>query len=216
MAVMPATLAILSIVFVESIYSAAGVTGQGDTIEHKLLSLLVLACIGVANSISTKASTRLNNFFVAAKFVTIAAIVLAGIAVVIIQLADPQALVGGRDWIKKPWFGNRDSVDPDGHVTHWAGLSEWELFGHLSAALYAALWAYSGWDKVSQQPGVYSISVVLTNPRPFISRRSSQVPPASCPWLSTPLFRPSFCVSSRPMLPIISCCHGMLYRQQTV
>lgn len=148
-AVMPATLAILSIVFIESIYSAAGVTGEGDRIKHKLLSIMVLACIGVANSISTKASTRLNNFFVATKFVTIAAIVLAGVVVVTIQLADPNRDVGGGDWAKKTWFGNRDSINPDGSVTHWEGLGQWEMFGHLSAALYAALWAYSGWDKVS-------------------------------------------------------------------
>jgi amino acid transporter len=147
-AVMPATLAILSIVFIESIYSAAGVTGEGDRVQHKLLSIVVLACIGVANSISTKASTRLNNFFVATKFVTIAAIVLAGVVVVFLQLADPNRNVGGRDWNKKPWFGYRDSLNPDGSVTHWDGLGQWEMFGHLSAALYAALWAYSGWDKV--------------------------------------------------------------------
>lgn len=147
-AVMPATLAILSIVFIESIYSAAGVTGEGDRTEHKLLSIAVLVCIGVANSISTKASTRLNNFFVAAKFVTIFAIVLAGVVVVVIQLANPDREVGGGDWNKKPWFGYRDSVNPDGSVTHWDGLSQWDMFGHLSAALYAALWAYSGWDKV--------------------------------------------------------------------
>ncbi|KAL2168912.1 hypothetical protein VTG60DRAFT_6747 [Thermothelomyces hinnuleus] len=146
-AVMPATLAILSIVFVESIYSAAGVTGEGGRIEHKLLSIVVLACIGVANSISTKATTRLNNFFVVTKFITIAAIVLAGIVVVILQLANPKSQVGGGDWVKKPWFGYRDIVDPDGSVTHWDDLSQWDLFGHLSAALYAALWAYSGWDK---------------------------------------------------------------------
>ncbi|KAH6854037.1 amino acid/polyamine transporter I [Chaetomium sp. MPI-CAGE-AT-0009] len=146
-AVMPATLAILSIVFIESIYSAAGVTGEGDRIVHKLLSISVLACIGVANSISTKASTRLNNFFVATKFVTIAAIVLAGIVVVVLQLVDPNRQVGGGDWREKPWFGYRDSVNPDGSVTHWDGLGQWDVFGHLSAALYAALWAYSGWDK---------------------------------------------------------------------
>lgn len=148
-AVMPATLAILSIVFVESIYSAAGITGEGGKVSHKLLSVLVLTLISVANSISTKASTRLNNFFVAAKFVTIALIVLAGIVVVGLQLADPEAdrKVGGGDWRKKSWFGSRDSVNPDGSVTHWDDLSRWELFGHFSAALYAALWAYSGWDK---------------------------------------------------------------------
>ncbi|KAK4239426.1 hypothetical protein C8A03DRAFT_14185 [Achaetomium macrosporum] len=146
-AVMPATLAILSIVFIESIYSAAGVTGEGDRIEHKLLSIVVLALIGLANSISTKASTRLNNFFVATKFVTIAAIVLAGVVVVVLQLTNPNKDIGGGDWNKKSWFAYRDSVNPDGSVTHWSALGQWELFGHLSAALYAALWAYSGWDK---------------------------------------------------------------------
>jgi amino acid transporter len=147
-AVMPATLAILSIVFIESIYSAAGVTGEGDRLGHKLLSIAVLACIGVANSISTKASTRLNNFFVATKFVTIAAIVLAGTVVAFLHISDLSRDVGGGDWNKKSWFGYRDSVNPDGSVTHWEGLSQWDTFGHLSAALYAALWAYSGWDKV--------------------------------------------------------------------
>jgi amino acid transporter len=147
-AVMPATLAILSIVFVESIYSAAGVTGQGDKIEHKLLSVLVLTCIGMANSISTKASTRLNSFFVVAKFVTIAAIVLAGVVVIALQLTDPDRVIGGGDWSRKPWFGYRDSVNPDGRITHWDGMGQWAILGHLSAALYAALWAYSGWDKV--------------------------------------------------------------------
>ncbi|KAK4098564.1 hypothetical protein N658DRAFT_526139 [Parathielavia hyrcaniae] len=146
-AVMPATLAILSIVFVESIYSAAGVTGEGDRIGHKLLSVAVLACIGVANSISTKASTRLNNFFVATKFVTIAAIFVAGVAVAFLQLADRNRDIGGGDWAKKSWFGYRDSINPDGSVTHWDGLSQWNMLGYLSAALYAALWGFSGWDK---------------------------------------------------------------------
>ncbi|KAK3329978.1 amino acid/polyamine transporter I [Apodospora peruviana] len=146
-AVMPATLAILSIVFIESIYSAMGVTDQGASIGHKLLSILVLVIISVANSISTKASTRLNNFFVVAKFFAIAALVVAGVVVVILQVSDPARNVGGRDWFEKSWFAFRDSINPDGSLTHWKELSEWELFGHLSAALYAALWAYSGWDK---------------------------------------------------------------------
>ncbi|KAK3694445.1 amino acid/polyamine transporter I [Podospora appendiculata] len=146
-AVMPATLAILSIVFIETIYSALGVTGEGDKIVHKLLSILVLAAVGLANSISTKASTRLNNFFVVTKFTAIAALVLAGIVVVILQVSDPYRDVGGRDWFTHSWFKYRDSLNPDGSTTDWDSVSEWELFGHLSAALYSALWAYSGWDK---------------------------------------------------------------------
>jgi amino acid transporter len=150
MAVMPATLAILSIVFVESIFSAAGVTNQAESIEHKLLSVAVLAVINGVNSFSTKVSTQLNNIFVVTKFVSIAALVIAGLAVVVIQTSNSERRdIGGRDWYTKHWFGFRDAVNPDGSKTHWGNLSDWELIGHLSAALYGALWAYSGWDKVT-------------------------------------------------------------------
>jgi solute carrier family 7 (L-type amino acid transporter), member 9/15 len=148
-AVMPATLAILSIVFVESIFSAAGETNQAGRIQHKLLSILVLIVINGANSISTKASTRLNNFFVATKFVSILGVVVVGIVVLILGASNPERDVGGRDWLTKPWFGFRDSVLPDGSIIDWGKLSEWEILGHYSTALYGALWAYSGWDKVS-------------------------------------------------------------------
>ncbi|KAF2668185.1 amino acid transporter [Microthyrium microscopicum] len=147
-AVMPATLAILSIVFIESIFTASGVTDQADRIEHKLLSVLVLIIINGINSISTKVSTQLNNFFVVTKFVTIAAVVIAGIAVIIFQSLNPNRDdLGGRDWFIRNWLSYRDSLNPDGSETHWKKLNEWETLGHLSTALYGSLWAYSGWDK---------------------------------------------------------------------
>jgi L-type amino acid transporter 9 len=171
-AVMPATLAILSIVFIESIFSAAGVTDQAGSIEHKLLSVLILVIMNAANGISTKASTRLNNFFVSTKFLTILAVVVAGIAVLIIGLSNPDKDVGGRDWLTKPWFGSRNSVEPDGSIVDWSKLSQWEVLGHFSAALYGALWAYSGWDKVCHvslhMRSCYP-SWQLTSYRPFIS-----------------------------------------------
>jgi L-type amino acid transporter 9 len=144
-AVMPATLAILSIVFVETIFSAAGATDQAGNIWHKLISVVVLVLIAVANSISTKASTRLNNFFVLTKFTTILAVTVAGLAVVVMQMSNPDREdIGGRDWFSQPWFGFRDSVDPDGSRTHWEDVSHWEMLGHYSTALYGALWGYSG------------------------------------------------------------------------
>ncbi|KAH9908403.1 amino acid transporter [Xylariomycetidae sp. FL2044] len=147
-AVMPAILAILSIVFIESIYSAAGITDQAGRIEHKLLSVLVLVVINVANSISTKASTRLNSFFVVTKFVSIVGVVVAGIVVVGVQASQPdRSDIGGRHWFTKPWFGTRTTVEPDGSKTDWSHIGNWEILGHYSAALYGALWAYSGWDK---------------------------------------------------------------------
>ncbi|KAE8364102.1 amino acid/polyamine transporter I [Aspergillus caelatus] len=149
-AVMPATLAILSIVFIESIYSAAGITNQASSIQHKLLSILVLIAIGVANSISTKVSTRLSSFFVTTKFVTITGIVVAGLLVVIVHLTSTHWDGPATDWYTKSWFGYRDTLSPDGKEIHWTDLAGWEMLGHYSAALYGALWAYSGWDKVAE------------------------------------------------------------------
>ncbi|OHE92485.1 hypothetical protein CORC01_12203 [Colletotrichum orchidophilum] len=146
-AVMPATLAILSIVFVESIYSAGGVTDQAGALSHKLYSILILVVMNGANSISTKASTRLNNLFVVTKFTSIFAVVLAGIVVVILQVTDHDRDVGGRDWFNKPWFGNRKTSLPGRGELDWNKVGTWDMLGYYSAALYGALWAYSGWDK---------------------------------------------------------------------
>ncbi|PHH54325.1 b(0,+)-type amino acid transporter 1 [Ceratocystis fimbriata CBS 114723] len=155
-AVMPATLAILSIVFVDSIFSALNaapavftLTADSMWLMRKCLSVAILMLVSLANCISTKASTRLNNFFVVAKFASIAFVVLAGLAVVVVQVAHGTEPIeaGGHDWSQKPWFAARISVNPDGSETDWTRLSQWELLGHYSAALYGALWAYSGWDK---------------------------------------------------------------------
>lgn len=169
---MPATVAILAIVFIESIFSAVGVTDQAGSIKHKLLSILVLVIINAANSISTKASTRLNNFFVVTKFVAIFAVVLAGIVVVILQISDRDRDIGGGDWIKKSWFKPRKTVNRDGSETDWTKMSEWELLGHYSAALYGALWAYSGWDKVCRP--ICKLWPETHTPRPSTSQPSSQ------------------------------------------
>lgn len=147
-AVMPATLAILSIVFIESIFSAAGVTDQAGSLSHKLLSILVLLVIGLANSISTKVSTRLNGFSVTTKFIAIAAIVVAGLVVVILQVSGINRDAGSNDWLKHSWFGSRNTWTPDGREIDWSSMHGWESLGYYSTALYGALWAYSGWDKV--------------------------------------------------------------------
>ncbi|OJJ07660.1 hypothetical protein ASPVEDRAFT_178418 [Aspergillus versicolor CBS 583.65] len=145
-AVIPASLAIMSIVFVESVYSAIGENNRTQGALHKFLSILVLIVFTMANGISTKTTNRLNRFFVTSKFTAIVATVVAGIAVVFIHLAnkgDEQP----QDWWTKPWFGYRTSIGPDGSEIDWSKLPAWEMLGHYSAALYGALWAYSGWDK---------------------------------------------------------------------
>ncbi|KAL2862404.1 amino acid/polyamine transporter I [Aspergillus lucknowensis] len=146
-AVIPASLAIMSIVFVESIFSAVGENNRTQGAIHKLLSVLVLIIFSMANGISTKVTTRLNNFFVTSKFIAIAATVIAGVAFAFYHLAARDVDNTGEDWLNKPWFGYRTSIGPDGSEIDWSKLHGWELLGHYSAALYGALWAYSGWDK---------------------------------------------------------------------
>jgi amino acid transporter len=212
-AVMPATLAILSIVFVESIFSAAGVTDQADSVEHKLLAILILVVMNVANSISTKASTRLNNFFVVTKFISIAGVVVAGIVVVAIQVSNPDRDIGGRDWFTKSWFGYRTSIDPDGNKTDWSKLSEWEILGHYSAALYGALWAYSGWDKVSDIMLASRSRAASHLYRQYTYRLSFQNQLASSHLQSTLQFRPLFYVFLLQMRDTISYFLGIWYLQ---
>jgi L-type amino acid transporter 9 len=147
-ATMPATLAILSIVFVESIYSSMGVNEPSPPITHKLLSLLVLLCVTSLNSISTKTSTRLSGFFVAIKLLTILLLIVAGLVVVFVFVGGGKDF-GGSDWHSHNWFAPRDTVLPDGERFDWTKVTTWESLGFYSTALYGALWAYSGWDKVS-------------------------------------------------------------------
>ncbi|KAH4347594.1 hypothetical protein HBH98_095460 [Parastagonospora nodorum] len=147
-ATMPATLAILSIVFVESIYSSMGINEPSPPLTHKLLSVLVLICVTTLNSISTKTSTRLSSFFVAIKLLTILLLIVAGLVVVFVYVGKSKDY-GGGDWHSKGWFAPRDTVLPDGTHFDWTKVSTWESLGFYSTALYGALWAYSGWDKAN-------------------------------------------------------------------
>ncbi|KAF1993018.1 amino acid transporter [Amniculicola lignicola CBS 123094] len=148
-AVMPATLAILSIVFVESIYSSLGINDPAPPITHKLYSLLVLVFVSTANSISTKTSTRLGNFFVATKLLSIFLLIVAGLTVVFFYIGNHHKDLGGGDWHSKGWFEPRDTVMQDGSKFHWRDATPWQSLGFYCTALYGALWAYSGWDKAN-------------------------------------------------------------------
>lgn len=144
---MPATLSILSIVFVESLYSAFSPGGTADGIGYKFLSILVLVIMGLANSIGTKASQKLGNFFLVVKLGSVALIVLAGLVVATVFAYDRKKDHGGGDWHKRSWFQSRPSVTPEGTID-WTKVGTWEAFGHYATALYAALWGYASWDKV--------------------------------------------------------------------
>ncbi|PWY61960.1 amino acid transporter [Aspergillus eucalypticola CBS 122712] len=129
-----------AIVFVESIYSATGVTDQPDRTANKLISSLVLLVISMANSVSTQFSTRLNTFFLTTKFAAIAVTMVAGLGVVFYHLAgwDRDNSREPQDWLTRAWFGARNTVGLDGREMEWQKLHGWESLGHYSDALYGA------------------------------------------------------------------------------
>lgn len=220
-ATMPATLAILCIVFVESVYSSLGVNNPAPPITHKLLSVLVLAVVTVLNSISTKTSTRLSGFFVAVKFLTIALLIVAGL-VVVVKYSLTGNDIGGVDWRREHWFAaRRDSPRPDGRPGHfdWSQVSTWESLGFYSAALYGALWAYSGWDKVSFLLILLTLEkekLTYSPVRQIMSLLNYATLASSYPCLSTQPFLPLLFVTWRPMQCTTFCCRGSWSQPQTL
>lgn len=146
-AITPSTLSLLCIVFVETVHSAANPASEGtaDGWGYKGLSILVLVVNVLLNCINTKTSARLGNFFAGIKLLSVLLPVLAGLVVAVIYATDHSKDYSGKDWHRKGWFETRPSITPDG-TTDWSKISTWDAFGHYSAAIYASLWAYCGWD----------------------------------------------------------------------
>lgn len=214
-ATMPATLAILSIVFVESIYSSIGINNPEPPITHKLMSVAVLVCVTILNSISTRTSTRLSSFFVAVKLLTIFLLIIAGLVVVGIYVSNGKDH-GGGDWHKKNWFAPRDTALPGGGSFDWTEVSLWESLGFYSTALYGALWAYSGWDKVRTWVHWGNRTKIDNEQRQTTSLQNSKTPVASFRCQSTPLFRPSYSVMSPQTQSTMFFFLGLLLLPQTL
>ncbi|KAF8249144.1 amino acid transporter [Wilcoxina mikolae CBS 423.85] len=149
----PASMAILSILLVESIESAivdpTASKSPPAGLSQGLFAVLALIVVVLLNSISSKMSTRLGEGFVVMKLATVTLIVVGGVAVVLGHVISPdKAQWGGREWHERNWFQPRKSMS-GGQPVDWPRLSMWESLGHYSAAIYAGLWAYSGWDNAN-------------------------------------------------------------------
>lgn len=144
----PSAMAIQSIVIAESIGSVA----SSQPLEPWLVKLIAASAfvsMVLLNSISTKITLRLSESFTGIKIMTVFLIVLGGGIAMIAHLVNPKsALSGAKDWYSKDWFATRPTVS-EGHTIDWASMGAWDRYGHYSAAIYAGLWAYDGWDNVS-------------------------------------------------------------------
>jgi L-type amino acid transporter 9 len=153
MAVKPSAMAIQSIVIAESFTSVTGSSTPAAGWVLKLVAVTALLVMVLVNSINTKTTMRLSETFAVAKVTTVILVVLGGLVAFFAHFINPESpLSGTKDWYTRDWFRARPTYS-DGQRVDWTGLGTWERLGHYSAAVYAGLWAYDGWDNVSARYG---------------------------------------------------------------
>lgn len=146
--VKPSSMAIQSIVIAESISSVSS-TDASALWQLKMIAALAFIAMVVLNSINTKITIKLSEWFTVVKILTVLLLVIGGSIAVMAHLIDPgSSLSGSRDWYTKDWFKSRKSVS-EGRTVDWTSISEWQRFGHYSSAIYGGLWAYDGWDNAN-------------------------------------------------------------------
>lgn len=146
MAVKGSAVAIISITFAEYWMDIIDPSNSGPWWHTKLLAILTVVSVLLVNCLSADVSTRFTNTLMFSKLSTVALILILALLAAIFGLdstGNPN-----KEWKEKSWFENR-SKNANGTSVNWVSMSGWEFFGHLTSALYAALWACGGWDNVS-------------------------------------------------------------------
>jgi solute carrier family 7 (L-type amino acid transporter), member 9/15 len=150
MAALPSSMALQGIVLGESVGAAVGYWKGVEEVwtggEGRWVAVLAIGAVWLLNVRGTAASGRTSEYFTVCKLVTVGGVAVAGAVV-----AMRQVLGGGEcrdDWCGRSWFEARD-VDSGTSRIDWGSVSLLQMVGHYSAAVYAGLWAYSGWDSVS-------------------------------------------------------------------
>jgi amino acid transporter len=149
MAVKPSSMAIQSIVIAESIASVLGPSTPQAGWLLKLIAVTAMAAMVLVNSINTKTTMRLSESFALVKLMTVLLVVLGGVVALIAHFVNPAtSLSGSKDWYTRDWFHARPTLS-EGRRVDWTEVGTWEMLGHYSAAIYAGLWAYDGWDNAN-------------------------------------------------------------------
>lgn len=145
-AVKASAIAILSLIFADYWTSVIISSAFGSLWLNKVLAVFTAITILSINCMGANISIRFTNTLMICKLLTVVSILIIALLVVIVGLdskGEPN-----EDWKYKNWFAS-SSNDLDDSANNWAKMGIWNLFGHLTSALYAALWACGGWDNVS-------------------------------------------------------------------
>jgi len=148
MAALPSSVALQGIVLGESFGAAVGYPHSSvfTAMQLRLIAIVAIFLIYLLNLRSTTASGKANEVFTVCKLVTVGGVVVFGVGVALSQLFGSRECVD--DWCSKNWFAARDIDDGTSRID-WQSIPPLQMVGHYSAAVYAGLWAYSGWDSVS-------------------------------------------------------------------
>ena len=147
-ALKPSSVAIVCIIFAEywttNIFSA---TNKSIWVD-KILALLTLGSMLLVNCISSASSTSLTTALMYIKLSAMLLLIALALLVIATNL-NGDGKGPSNDWKSKSWFASR-TVKDGGAIFDWEAISHWQLLGHYTTALYAALWGYSGWDHVKE------------------------------------------------------------------
>lgn len=145
----PASTAIVSMIFADYWTSilVPSTTGEKPIWLVKLLALITVGFVLLVNCSGAKSSSGLTSTLLYSKLSTVALILILALSVAAVSYGRDSS-EPPLDWKSRDWFAPRQKGQ-DGSSVDWTTLSTWGLLGHLTNALYAALWASGGWDNVS-------------------------------------------------------------------
>lgn len=147
-AVKPSSMAILSIIFAKYWTQVFVTADHRDAFWlNKFIALAALGTIIFFNSISIGATSNLARIFLSLKLFTVFLLLACCFLSVVFGLHSGTS-EPSRDWKTRDWFEPREK-GVDHSAIDWNTAGGWAKVGELTMALYAGLWAYSGWDNVS-------------------------------------------------------------------
>ena len=146
-AVRPCAMAILSLIFAEYWTKVFLPPGTEHLWLDKMLALAVLFVVFLVNVVSTGASIKVTDLISVVKLLGLFLVIVVALLVAVFGI-NGDGMGPSTDWRSRNWFAHRDVVN-EGANLDWDTVSNWGLIGYSTTAMYAGLWAYSGWITVS-------------------------------------------------------------------
>jgi solute carrier family 7 (L-type amino acid transporter), member 9/15 len=160
----PATMAMLSIMFAQYWTITMFSRERSSMFINQFLAILTLSGVILFNAIGMGATLKFSRMFFYSKLSTVFVLAICSIFVVLFGLHLGPGITSS-DWKTNNWFTIKNYVTPMPRFD-WKNAEIWGTLDEMSVALYAGLWAYSGWDNVSAipcQPKLLYLDSLLTN-----------------------------------------------------